>query len=302
MYELIRKTQRSAISTLLHVRRFFVNTNALKRVRIGSFDILINNTHALPRYLRNNPLYSSNLPRLAVHLKEKYSDLRLIDIGANVGDTVALVKTVCDIPITCIEGDPIYFSILEKNNVLFKDVEIFKILLDEKVHLGNTEIKSNNGTAHISTTNDRFLEFTTLDTFLNHHSFAARSKLLKIDTDGYDLKIIRGAFKYIAAIKPVIFFEYDRSFLSHAHDDGISTLMSLEKLGYSTIIFYDNSGRLIVSLPLQNMDTIKQLYQYTYKKKGAFPYYDVCVFHESDKTVAQSFISKELSLQNENTV
>ncbi len=302
MNELMRTMHKAAVSTLVSLRKQFFQSNALKKVRIGDFDMYINGTHALPRYLKNNPHYSANLPRLAAHLKNSYPDLRLIDIGANVGDTLALVKTKCDIPIVSIEGDAEYFSILQKNKDLFKNVDIYKLLLDEKVHVSNTEIKSGDGTAHVSATDTSFLEFTTLDTFLNHHSQFKKSKLLKIDTDGYDLKIIRGGMNYIKTTKPVVFFEFDRFFLSKIGDNGISTLSSLRDAGYSTIVFYDNSGRLLISLSLQEISIIQQLYQYTYKKKGAFPYYDVVVFHELDKKSAESFIAKEIALQNENIV
>jgi FkbM family methyltransferase len=39
----------------------------------------------------------------------------MIDIGANVGDSVAIVREQSDYPILCIEGNETYFQILEEN-------------------------------------------------------------------------------------------------------------------------------------------------------------------------------------------
>jgi FkbM family methyltransferase len=282
-------------------QRFFVS-DAVKKVRIGAFQIFINGTHALPRYLKNNPDYSSNLPRLAKHLTLKYPDLILIDIGANIGDTIALVKTYCDIPIVSIEGNEKYYSILEKNKTLFKNVETFKYLLDEKNHSTKTTLESKDGTAFVKSDTNSETKFITLDSFISDYPSFEKAKLVKIDTDGYDLKIIRGGLDFIQKTHPVLFFEFDRYFLTQVHDDGISTLQQLADLGYSAIVFYDNSGRLLVSLSLNNIQAIKQLYQYTYKKRGAFPYYDVCIFHKDDEDIALSFIEQEIKRQNENTL
>ena len=110
--------------------------------KIGNFNIFLNNSHALPGYLQQFPHYSANLPRLASKVKEKYQDLIMIDVGANIGDTVALVRSVSDFPIVCIEGDDFYFNILKKNIEQFNNVSAFQFFLGEhdKTIAGKKEI------------------------------------------------------------------------------------------------------------------------------------------------------------------
>lgn len=273
-------------------------SNEIVLRQVGKFNILMNKTHALPDYLKQFPHYSSNLPRLASKVKEKYQDLILIDIGANIGDTVALVRSISYCPIVCIEGDDFFFSILKKNITQFKNVHAFQFFLgehDEKIS-GRTE--SIQGTLKIVPLNGNELknnfQIITLDAFLNINSEFKSAKLLKVDTDGFDLMIIRGSKDYLTKTKPVLFFEYDNYLLADLQDDGISTLNLLKNMGYETAIFYDNFGRFLLSTELKNEQLIQQLHDYTKHKKSAFSYYDICLFHQQDNQLAQEFIKDEM--------
>src|SRR4051812_39979812 len=75
---------------------------------------LPNNSHAL-EYKRRFRLYDTALGSIANIANAKYPDLHAIDIGANVGDTAALIRKFADIPVLCIEGDPGLLSILNEN-------------------------------------------------------------------------------------------------------------------------------------------------------------------------------------------
>jgi len=103
----------------------------LVKIRVGNFDILLYESHMLPRYMKN-PYYSTNLPRLGVFAKEKYNDLRMIDVGANMGDTVALVRSKSYFPIACIEGDGEFFEVLKTNMEHFKDVSIYSQIMGDE--------------------------------------------------------------------------------------------------------------------------------------------------------------------------
>ena len=164
--------------------------------QVGNFKMLLTKTHALPGHLKHFPLYSSNLPRLVLTVKEKYSNLILIDVGANIGDTVALTRSISSCPIVCIEGDDLYFNILKKNIAQFNEVVAYQYFLGEtdKTISGKTE--RDVGTLKITPSTDpdpeKDLQILTLDTFLSLHSNYKTAKLLKIDTDGFDLMILRG--------------------------------------------------------------------------------------------------------------
>lgn len=277
------------------------SSNELVKVKVGDFHIQLNGSHQLPQYMRN-PNYSTNLPRLAVKVKEKYPDLAMLDVGANIGDTVAFVRSKSYFPIACIEGDARFFEILKMNLANFKDVQAFRCVLGETSGMVNASLEKNAGsleTARIHNAanfgKEGMLNVITLDSFLETDSRFKTSKLLKIDTDGYDLKIIRGGLDYIKQTKPVLFFEYDTVFLAEQKDDGISTLRMLENLGYKDMMFYDNSGKFILSAELSNhllVDQMNNLIDKNYRTP--FPFYDIVLFHAEDGDIAETFIRDEM--------
>jgi FkbM family methyltransferase len=275
-------------------------TNDIVTIRIGNYHLKANGNHALPRILEAHPGYSANLPRLACNLKEKYPDLLMFDVGANIGDTVALVRTQCKCKIVCIEGDSKYFELLKLNTAQFDGVEIYNYFLGEenKTISGTTE--KDVGTLKIVDSATDKIELRTLDEFIDKNGPFSCAKLLKIDTDGYDLKIMRGAFNYINRTKPVLFFEYDKLFLSQQDDDGVTTLEQLRDKGYEIILFYDNYGRFLLSDTLNNKLMVKQLDNYINARKGAFEYYDLCIFHKDDEDIALKFIDSEMEFQQSN--
>ncbi|OIO19912.1 MAG: hypothetical protein AUJ23_01160 [Candidatus Magasanikbacteria bacterium CG1_02_32_51] len=265
---------------------------------VGKYHIFLTGDSQLPLYLRN-PMYSTNLPRLVKVLNQKYQDLIMIDVGANVGDTVALTKSVCDIPIVCIEGGQDYFNILKKNIVQFKNIYAFQYFFGDKNGSIGSKLVKNNETARIINSDPRdkgtAIQVITLDNFLELNSKFKNAKILKIDTDGYDLKILRGGINYIGETKPVLFFEYDTVYFLEQKDSGIDMFKRLESLGYSDIIFYDNGGKIIISCKLGDHLLLRQLDNYIDKDfRTPFPYYDVAVFHEEDTDIADLFVKNEM--------
>lgn len=272
--------------------------------KVGDFNLLMNADHSIVRTIALYPSYCANLPRLAQIVKEKYQDMSLIDVGANIGDGIALIRTKVHCPIVCIEGDRGYFELLQKNIEQFKDVSIFNEFLGEKESNVSVEIIKDAGTLRIQDTeytaekaSGDVLAITTLDSLARtQQQRFSSAKILKIDTDGYDLKIIRGAKEFIKKNKPVLFFEYDRVYLDEVNDDGLSIFNFFKEAGYHSILFYDNYGRFLVSTSIEQLAEIEQLDAYISGKKGHFQYYDLCVFHKEDTDIAQRLIEAEVSI------
>ncbi len=87
----------------------------LVHYRLDGADLLLLSpiTCPLPEVV-SRVLIERGKDRPALHMK--YPDLTFIDIGANVGDTVVLLRALgAGSPILCIEGDDRFFAILSKN-------------------------------------------------------------------------------------------------------------------------------------------------------------------------------------------
>jgi FkbM family methyltransferase len=97
---------------------------------------------------------------------------------------------------------------LKRNTKSYSNVYLSNKLLGEKNILIKGKIVSSGGTANIEKTSEEIAETTTLD-ILIHDEFKdfLNSDIIKIDTDGYDYKIIRGAYNILKHKSPILFFE-----------------------------------------------------------------------------------------------
>jgi FkbM family methyltransferase len=264
--------------------------------KIAGFNLLLPFSHQLPFILKTYPLYSSNLARLAKYVKQKYEHLKFIDIGANIGDSIALLRKEAEFPILCIEGDEQFLSVLEKNATLFSEVYIIKAYLGECSNsIRGTTIKQG-GTAHLSDNKvgNNIIEVKKLSDVLKDYPSFWQSKMIKVDTDGFDCKILRGAADFLKSAKPIIFFEYDPFFLSQQGDDGTSIFNDLSSYGYKNLLIYDNFGDLMFSTNINNSRLLEELHLYFSGRLG-HRYCDICVFHTEDSDLFE--IAREREIQ-----
>ena len=270
---------------------------------VAGFKLWLPFSHALPFILQQLPQYSSNLARIAKYTYGKYPDLHFIDIGANVGDTVAMLRREATFPILCIEGSDKFFSILKKNTAQFSDVCTVQTYVgettDDTVEMDIEEVE---GTAHLrKSRSNKSLHIKKLSDILSSAGKAAfqSSKMLKIDTDGYDCKILRGAADFLSRAKPVVFFEYDPFFLSQQEDRGRDIFERLQELGYYQFMIYDNRGDLLLTGDLSNQALIDEIHLY-YSGRGGLSYCDICVFHAEDQDVFLTARQAEMEFFSQN--
>lgn len=265
----------------------------LINANLWGFTLKLPFSHNLPVILKLYKNYSSNLRRISGYLSTKYSGLKIIDIGANVGDTIALLKSQSDFEILCIEGDDKFFEILKLNASQFSKVTLVKTFLGEAESKLKGTLDSKLGTGSIQESDKGEINIKALDNLLDEYKEFKNSKLIKIDTDGYDFKILRGSEKYIKEVKPVIFIEFDPAFHKMFNEHSEWIFEFLEPLGYDMIIFYDNYGDYLLSLSINEKDKIYQLINYI-SNRNKEKYYDLCFFHSEDTDVFELAKKEEL--------
>lgn len=284
--------------TIIKIPKKKSSTKIVKN-KIGNFYLSMREDHQLPAFIKYPSVYSKNLPRLTVDVLKKYPNFTMIDVGANIGDTVALSRSECFFPIVCIDADDDFFELLRNNIKQFEGVTCYKQLLGEKDETIKAELSKSIETARLKSSENSStasVQVITLDTFIDNHKEIKLPKVLKIDTDGYDMKIVRGGLNYIESVKPIIFIEYDPIFLFDQGDNGVDTLLILEGKGYEDVIFYDNVGKLIVSGKISDHLFLKQMNNYIdIKTRMPFPYYDLVIFHKDDSDIAKVFIGNEMN-------
>jgi hypothetical protein len=71
----------------------------------------MNMSHMLPIYQSVHILYDSALPRICKYLENKNNKIFIVDMGANIGDTVAMIQSeISDYSkILCVEGSESFY-------------------------------------------------------------------------------------------------------------------------------------------------------------------------------------------------
>ena len=242
------------------------------------------------------PDLNAQLGRLASVIYNKYSDMAAVDIGANVGDTIAVIKSFVNIPVVGIEGDDISFDYLTKNIQQFSNVSIVKAFLGERSETITANFSSVGWNTTISPSEkgaDQVLIRTLDDVISNEIKRDLNYKLLKSDVEGFDTIVLRGATQIIKKYKPVLFLEYNRTIMKRNGEEGLSTIFSFRDLGYDKIVFFDHVGTLLLSTSLANKEVITHLHEYISSDKNLLGYLDIAIFHESDTDISEQYIEGE---------
>ena len=259
---------------------------------IGGVALRIPLSHELPRFRARHPRYGANQASVAAALLEKYPDLSAIDIGANIGDTVAFWRGVGDFPILAAEPSDRYLSLLRLNTSVLGDVTIHPGLIGESDIEAYVAVEERLGTARV-VVGDRPCRVTRLTSLVAAYPAFRNAKLVKIDTDGNDGEIIIGGREWIATAKPAIFFEFSPFLADPAKRPLLSAVEALLSLGYGRLLFYDNFGEFVVTVYASERDRIEELHAHALAC-GDERYWDVAAFHTDDEDVAMSLRLHEL--------
>lgn len=155
------------------------------------------------------------------------------------------------------------------------------------------------GTGTISNKGDTRIETKKLDSILNSYPALKEAKLLKIDTDGFDFKIMKGAVELLRTVKPVIFTEFDQNLMKQIDEDYNDMFDFFRKLNYECVIFYDNFGDYLISLNLNEKEKIEDITNY-FDNRNTDKFCDICVFHSDDKDLFDLTRKKELEFFSKN--
>lgn len=238
-------------------------------------------SHRLPDYAAAVPAYGQNVVRLAERLATGDGPVPVVDVGANIGDTALQVLHRVDARVLCVEGDPHWLTWLRLNTETSPAVTIAPGLLTTgeptsalvpERHSGTTRFVEGSadlsaGTLAVSELWERYPDF---------HG----ARLVKSDTDGYDVVLAPALAATYAASRPVLFLEYDLGLSRDAGNDPAALWPALAELGYETVSVWDNFGAPVCSTTVAALAAQPDIGVTT--GDGA-PYWDVAVAHRDDR-------------------
>jgi FkbM family methyltransferase len=254
-------------------------------------------SHRLPDYTGGDSLYGQNLVRLAEQLSRPGYPLLVLDIGANIGDSALQVIDAVEARVLCVEADDFYLEFLYRNTDGDPWVVIEASLLQPDAHAqdgmvpvrvgGTTRFTHESGTSQPP--GEVAPTVTVADLRARHPEFDAM-RLVKSDTDGYEVQLVPAVATAYAEARPVLFFEYDIVLTREAGLDPFGVWGDLARMGYTDVAIWDNGGRPLTRLPIGDMGrAAHELAALAgdgpasiLRRRRASPYWDVAVVHGSD--------------------
>jgi len=157
-----------------------------------------------------------------------------VDVGAYIGTHTIYFSKIMQRKVLAFEPNPASFSDL-KSNVMFNEVE--GLVNIHQTAVGATASKgdiafddaSNLGAAKFSPNAEGAIELSPLDDLLLQNE---NISLIKIDTEGFELDVLRGATKTLARCKPVIVVEC----ISPQNFSSVASI--LEEISYAPVEVY----------------------------------------------------------------
>jgi FkbM family methyltransferase len=243
--------------------------------------------------------YDWALGEIAREMFAKYPKSCAIDIGANVGDSAALICKHQDVPVLCIEGHPKFIAYLRENAASMPYITIVQCLIGkENAMIPISSLTAAHGTAHISgegiPNSDGNVAMRKLPCVIHDYSKFSGAKLIKIDTDGSDFDVIQSSGSLFVKNQPGIFFEYDPTLRADGPEQSIDTIKALNGMGYPRFLVYDNFGNLMRLIREDAPEEFSWITEYLLanKRYGLQVYYvDVLALAEHDADICERVIA-----------
>ena len=239
-------------------------------------------SHLLPWHRLNHPCYDALPQRLAGFLRDRTGTFNAIDVGANIGDTIASFHLEKGDSVLAIEPAPGFVRYLRKNWAGDDRVTIVESVCSSKNDSNRFSMEEIDGTARLKNgteSENGGLASQTLDQILETNRDFYDPNLVKIDTDGHDLEVISGGLEVIERSKAAVFFECDAFDDPAFPNDCLDTLATFHRVGYAGMLVYDNFGYLMGRIPLDQLDAFAQML--FYQVTSEFYYFDLLLIHGS---------------------
>ncbi|GAA3813629.1 FkbM family methyltransferase [Streptomyces chiangmaiensis] len=265
-------------------------------------------SHDLPIILAAWPQYSQNIVRLTAMTVAARQDVSIVDIGANIGDTAALMRGAVAAPILCVEGDELFLDLLHHNVGQLSDVEVEEAYVatptDDNTDRTHT-VQRRAGTAALVPSVSGLTPthpIRPLPEILSSHARFSSPGLLKIDTDGADPRIIVANRELLWQTRPVVFFEFAPLWAAKTGDDNpYRAITALAEVGYEGALVYGNTGELLLVTKVAERHVWRDLGRFT-MAHGKGQYYDVAAFHSDDAELFEQAAAAERKFFDEMTV
>ena len=251
---------------------------------------------ALPKFQNSFRLYDRFLPVLAKNIDSENRNKLIIDVGANIGDTVVAMLQNSANPFVCIEPSDYFFSFLEKNlkNISESDssrVKTIKELVGTGLISGTLDHNDRRTASLKVSDNPNVITHIPLDNLIDDKSNVI---LLKVDTDGFDYDVIKSGEGILSNSEPILFWENEIT-EDFQYEGFIELYKLLDSKGYKYVYIFDNYGNLITDFI--SFETLKNINSYMtsmrkYNCTRTFYYTDILATTEKNLSIVKNAINE----------
>jgi FkbM family methyltransferase len=195
-------------------------------------------------------------PAHSLLIKKIKKGMTIFDVGANIGSTTLnfAKKVGSDGKVFSFEPDPLNYSIALKNISLnkFSCITLFNLGLGsikETASLYNVN-ENNRGMLRIldkagepNNFSKSTIEIYTIDQIMTEKKIS-RPDIIKIDVEGYELRVLKGAEKTLKEYMPILFIELDDNNLREQKSSALALIQYVRSLGY---VIVDASKDLLIN-------------------------------------------------------
>lgn len=249
------------------------------KFQYGEFNLECDSSHHLPQILDAVPNFGRNLADVVNSLGVK--EPHVLDVGANIGDTaILLARFAPGAKVLCIEGDSRFMPYLKCNTAQISGVTIVEAILSDRTEQIQGSFVTDKGTARVAMgEGGTWLNVQTLDNLLASYCEFSAPDVIKIDTDGFEPAILRGARDVLASSKPVLFYEWHPDGYSAAGEDTIGHADFLMNLGYEGFTIFSNRGELLLHTLRPARETFESLAQFSQARRAVDNFhFDIAAF------------------------
>lgn len=257
----------------------------LSKVKCGNFEILAPSNHLLINFQSTQPFRDLCIGITAKFVCEKYPNSTIIDVGANIGDTAAIIATYTKSKMILVEGSDYFFDILNLNvKKISNETVLHKAFVSDGSKLTGS-LHYWGGTSFFKESNDK--NSRTINSVRLCEIADGQTTFVKIDTDGYDFKILLDSIDWLSNSTPAILFENSvRNLEDFVNSQQLFS--KLRQIGYQYFIIWDDAGYHIVST--KSLEVISDLNSYLLKiwngngHKSIYNY-DILCLHSKDEDI-----------------
>lgn len=282
----------------------FFDTNILADVtnyKIEGRTAALTEKHSLPVLQRNFPMYDRFVPYLA-DIEQKKSGETIIDIGANVGDTLMAMFSHTGSRFICVEPDRDYLQKAKENVLMLEGkgrVALECAFVTDDANENYVVDVYADGTARKKACEEgeaSEISSKTLIQIIEEREIQLEDvSLVKIDTDGFDADCICSGKKLWAEGQALAFWENDIQTYEQ-YKKYLEAYRLLEDAGYTMFFCFDNYGNYMGKGNAEWICSVAAYLLRTYMgwSRTTFEYFDVLACKEVDEEKCQKGIEKYL--------